>query len=277
VPPWRPPPTEPPRSAARRVRRLTRTPRGAAGLGILAAALLLWPFAGFTWIPWLAGLAVLALLAVLRLDRFLRGWSGHVAGLTVVAGLMLSSGPWDWALAGSLGVLLAGLARLPAWRVAALGGVLCLLAGIGWGLDRYRDARAQEALQRQRSAETFSLMGETKPERVLPALLEGIGQGDATGVCGLLAEPARTQVVQATGTPDGPAAVARLHTALPRVPPLRNLDAPVGPTAVDGCRTVWAGRDLGGPALGVVQIAQAPPPGRTWFVSGFRACPAAHP
>ena len=105
--------------------------------------------------------AVLALLAVLRLDRSLRGWAGHVASLTVVAGLMLSSGPWDWALAASLGVLLAGLARLPAWRVAALGGVLCLLAGGGWALDRYRDAQAEEALQRQRSAQTFSLLGET--------------------------------------------------------------------------------------------------------------------
>jgi hypothetical protein len=256
------------------VRRLTRTARGAAGLGVLAAALLLWPFAGFTWIPWLAGLAVLALLAVLRLDRFLRGWAGHVAGATVVAGLMLGSGPWDWALAGSLGVLLAGLVRLPAWHVAAVGGVLCLLTAAGWGLDRYRDARAAEALQQQRSAQNLTLLGETKPERVLPALLEGIGQGDVTGVCGLLAEPARAQFVQAAGTPDCPAAVAHFHIALPRVPPLRTLDAPVGPAGVDACRTPWAGPDLGGPALGVVELAQAPPPGRTWFISGFRACPA---
>jgi hypothetical protein len=270
VPPWRPPPTDP---APRRVRRLTRSVRGAAGLGILAAALLLWPFAGFTWIPWAAGLIVLALLAVLRLDRFLRGWAGHVAGAVAVGGLMLSTGPWDWALAASIGVLLAGLARLPAWRLAAVGAVLCVLAGVGWGVDRYRDAQAQEALARQHSAESFSLMGEAKPERVLPALLEGIGQDDVTGVCGLLAEPARATFVQAAGAADCPAAVARFHTALPTVPPLRNLDAPVAGAVVDGCRTPWARPGLGGPALGVVEISQAAPPGRTWFVSGFRPCP----
>jgi len=41
---------------------------------------------------------------------------------------------------------------------------------------------------------------------------------------------------------------------------------------VDGCRTVWASPDLGGPVLGVLQVAQAPPPGGTWFISGFTAC-----
>jgi hypothetical protein len=251
---------------------------GATGLAILVAALLLWPFAGWFWIPWVAGLVVLVLIALLRLDRVLRGWAGHLAGLTVVVGLMLNTGPWDWALAASLGVLLAGLVQLPWWRLAAVGAVLCLVAGTGWGLDRYRAAQEMAAQEAQRSQENMSQLGERSPDRVLPALLEGIGQGDAIGVCGLLAEPARNRFVQVAGTVDCASAVARFHTALPRVPPLRGLDAPLvatgGATAVDGCRTVWGTSGLGGPALGMLQIAKSPPPGQTYFISGFTACGA---
>jgi hypothetical protein len=258
-----------------RWRRLTRTRQGAAGLAILTAALLLWPFAGWFWIPWVAGLAVLVLVALLRVDRFLHGWAGHLAGLVVLVGLMLVTGPWDWAVAASLGVLLAGLVQLPWWRLAAVGAVLCVLAGVGWGVDRYRAAQAEAAMEAQRSRESVSLLGERSPDRVLPALLEGIGQGDVVGVCGLLDAPARESFVRAAGATDCGGAVAHFHAVLPRVPPLRDLDAPVGAAVgavtVDGCRTVW-GR-LGGSALGVLDLAQAPPPGRTWFVSGFRACP----
>ena len=165
-------------------------------MAILAAALLLWPFAGWFWIPWLAGLVVLVLVALLRLDRLLRGWSWHLGGLAVVVGLMLATGPWDWALAASLGVLLAGLVQLPWWRLAAVGAVLCLVAGVGWGVDRYRAAQEKAAQEAQRSQENMSQLGERSPDRVLPALLEGIGQGDVVGVCGLLAEPARNRFVQ---------------------------------------------------------------------------------
>src|SRR3954447_13848804 len=120
-------------------RRLTRSPRGAAGLAVLAAALLLWPFAGFSWIPWLIGIAALVVLRLLRLDGPLRGWDIPLAGLAVVIGLMMSTGPWAWALAGSIGVLLAGLAQLPWWRLAAVGAVLCVVSGIGWGLSVHQD------------------------------------------------------------------------------------------------------------------------------------------
>jgi hypothetical protein len=265
-----------PETPARRWRRLTRTRRGAAGLAILAAALLLWPFSGWFWIPWLAGLVVLVLVALLRLDRLLHGWSWHLGGLAVLVGLMLTTGPWDWALAASLGVLLAGLVQLPWWRLAAVGAVLCLVAGVGWGVDRYRAAQERAAQEAQRSKENLSVLGERSPERVLPALLEGIGQGDAVGVCGLLAESARNRFVEAAGVPGCTAAVAHFHTALPRVPPLRDLHAPLvggaGAMTVDACRTVWASSELGGPALGVLQLAQAAPPGATWFISGFEPC-----
>ena len=117
-PPWLPPPLLPAaRTPARACgsappsfpwQRLTRTRRGAAGLAIGSAALLLWPFSGWSWIPWLVGLGVLILLRLLRLDGLLRGWVWHVGGVVVVAGLMYSTGPWAWALAASIGVLVAG-------------------------------------------------------------------------------------------------------------------------------------------------------------------------
>jgi hypothetical protein len=279
-PPTGPPSGEstPPETPAHRWRRLTRTRQGASGLAILVAALLLWPFAGWFWIPWVAGLVVLVLIALLRLDRLLHGWAGHVAGLAVVIGLMLATGPWDWALAASLGVLLAGLVQWPWWRLAAVGAVLCLVAGTGWGVDRYRVAQERAAQEAQRSQENMSQLGERSPDRVLPALVEGIGQGDVVGVCGLLAEPARNQFATVAGTPDCASAVAHFHSALPRVPPLRGLAAPVAATAagatVDGCRTVWASRDLGGPTVGVLQISKAPPPGQTYFISAFAPCAA---
>src|SRR5918997_3298260 len=93
-------PGEPPRAPRdpHRWRRLTRTRRGAVGLGIVAAALLLWPFAGWFWIPWLAGLAVLVLVGLLRLDRLLGGWSWHVGGLAGGAGVVLGTRAWGWGL-----------------------------------------------------------------------------------------------------------------------------------------------------------------------------------
>src|SRR5215218_8959433 len=120
-PPVPTPPSEPPGSGAPPRprfdwRRLTRSPRGAAGLAMVAAALLLWPFAGFSWIPWMIGIAALLVLRLMRLDGPLRGWDIPLAGLAVVIGLMLSTSPWAWALAGNIGVLLAGLAQLPWWR-----------------------------------------------------------------------------------------------------------------------------------------------------------------
>jgi hypothetical protein len=273
-----PDPGAPPGGPHRRWR-LTRTRRGAVGLAIVAAALLLWPFAGWFWIPWLAGLAVLVLIGLLRLDRLLGGWAWHVGGLAVVAGLMLKTGPWDWALAASLGVLLAGLVQLPWWRLAAVGAVLCVLSGVGWGVDRYRDAQEEAARQAQRSAENFGLLGERTPERVLPALLEGIGQADVVGVCGLLSPQARAAFVRAARASDCRAAVERFHVSLPQVPSLRDLDAPLAPTSngatVDGCRTVWASAGLGGPGLGVVAVSRTAPPGNTFFIEDFQPCPEA--
>lgn len=257
-------------------RRLTRTRRGAVGLGVAVAALLLWPFAGWSWIPWLAGLGAALLLRLLRLDGLLRGWTWHVVGLVVVAGLMLSSGPWAWALAASIGVLLAGLVRLPQWRLAAVGGVLCVVSVIGYSASAFEATELQRRIDQQRSEQSLSLLGERTPERVLPALLEGIAQSDVTGVCRLLDDPAREQFVHAAGAHDCADAVARMRAVLTEAPRLRDLDMTVarnGDTATtNACRTLWARPPLGGPELGVLDLRQAQPPGRTYFIAGFRPC-----
>jgi hypothetical protein len=278
-PPWLPavrPPAEPspPRSAG--WRKLTRSRRGAAGLAIAAAALLLWPFSGWSWIPWIAGLVLLVLLRLLRLDGLLRGWVLHLGGVVVVVGLMYSTGPWDWALAGSIGVLLAGLVQLPAWRLAAVGVVLCAISGVGFGFATYQDQQELARQQAEASAESYSLQGERTPERVLGALLEGIGQGDVPGVCGLLDAPARDLFVRASRAIDCPAAVAAFRAAAGAPPRYQRLDATTVKSeagwVTDACRTAWAAPPLGGPALGRIDIRKAQPPGGTYFISGFAAC-----
>lgn len=272
VPPT--PPAPPPSAPA--WKRLTRTARGTAGLGIAAAALLLWPFSGWSWIPWAAGVAVLVLLALLRLDRLLRGWVWHVAGLVVVVGLMVSTSPWAWALAASIGVLVAGLLQLPAWRLAAVGAVLCVLSGVGFGFAQFRDAGAERALAERASEQSFSLTGERSPERVLPALLEGIGQGDVLGVCRLLDIPAREAFIRAAGTPDCAAAVLAFQRKAGTPPRYDDLDAPTtverDQWVTDACDTVWARSPLGGQGLGRIDIRRSDPPGRTYFLAGFRPC-----
>jgi hypothetical protein len=243
---------------------------------IVVAALLLWPFAGWSWIPWLAGLGAMVLLRLLRLDKLLRNWDLHLAGLVVVAGLMLSSGPWSWALAASIGVLLAGLAQLPWWRLAAVGAVLCLVSGVGFGITQVQAEQRAAEQQAQASAENFTLVGERTPQRVLPALLEGIGQGDVPAVCGILDDQAERDFVRVSGAPDCRSAVAAFKAAAGTAPKFEDLPATttqVGASwLTDGCGTVWAKAPLGGPTLGRLDIRQSAPPGRSYFIAAFQPC-----
>jgi hypothetical protein len=243
---------------------------------IVVAALLLWPFAGWSWIPWLAGLGAMVLLRLLRLDKLLRNWDLHLAGLVVVAGLMLSSGPWSWALAASIGVLLAGLAQLPWWRLAAVGAVLCLVSGVGFGITQVQAEQRAAEQQAQASAENFTLVGERTPQRVLPALLEGIGQGDVPAVCGILDDQAERDFVRVSGAPDCRSAVAAFKAAAGAAPKFEDLPATTTQAGAswltDGCRTVWAKAPLGGPALGRLDIRQSAPPGRSYFIAAFQPC-----
>jgi hypothetical protein len=276
--PGEPGPSPHPSRDPHRRRRLTGTRRGAVGLGIIAAALLLWPFAGWFWIPWLAGLAVVVLIGLLRLDRLLGGWAWHVGGLAVVAGLMLRTGPWDWALAAALGVLLAGLVQLPWWRLAAVGAVLCVLAGVGWGVDRHRDAQEKAAQQAQTQAESSERNQMSRPARALPVLLRAIGRNDATPVCsGLMTESARASFVSAVGAADCRTAVQTLAArvddpaayGLGRAPSTGAADV----LTVDACRITWSGSAVPGPQLGVLTVGREKAE-TTYVVTAFRPCPS---
>lgn len=278
-PPWLPavPEGSPPPGPKRRFnwRKLARSPRGAAGLAVLAAALLLWPFSGLSWIPWLAGLGALIILRLLRLDGLLRGWDIPLAGLAVVIGLMWSTSPWAWALAASIGVLLAGLAQLPWWRLAAVGAVLCVVSGVGFGFETYRTAEAQKEIQARAGDQLRVQLGETRPARVLPALLDAVRLSDADPICRLLNQSSQTALLGATSTTDCPAAVRELHRRVPGIKSVAPDSLPqpqVTPDGfqVDACRTAWA--DAVGPALGRINIAQTAPSVQRFAVSRLSAC-----
>lgn len=252
-----------------------RTRRAAAGLGIGAAALLLWPFAGWSWWPWMAGIGVLVVLRLLRLDGVLRGWVWHVGGVVVVAGLMLSTGPWAWALAASLGVLLAGLVQLPLWRLAAVGAVLGVVSGVGFVLAQYRTAEQVAAQQAQTQLEGRGRLGAPRPAAVLPVLLTAIARGETGAVCdSLLAPAARVSFAAAAGRRDCAAAVDALAAQV--VEPGGYADAEAPGTRrgdeldVDACRLVWSS-GAAGPQLGRLTIGRAEG-GTTYVVTAFRPC-----
>jgi hypothetical protein len=241
------------------------------------AALLLWPFAGWSWIPWLAGLGALVLLRLLRLDKLLRDWDVHLAGLVVIAGLMLSSGPWSWALAASIGVLLAGLAQLPWWRLAAVGAVLCVVSGVGFGFQQYQHAQQAAAQQAQVQAQSKAAQGAPRPQGVLPTILSRIAAGSPGAICdNLLTEPARAPFAASVGRPDCDSAVTALAAQVTDRVRYEQAKAPSTPgaggtTQVDACSMSWGGATPG-PQLGHLTIGQIGP--TSYVVTGFTACSA---
>lgn len=269
-----PDPVPPPRKPRFSWRKLTRTPRGAVGLGVLAAALLLWPFSGLSWIPWLVGLGALVILRLLRLEGLLRGWDIPLAGVVVVAGLMMSTSPWAWALAASIGVLLAGLAQLPGWKLAAVGAALCLVTGVGFGFANYRTIEAQRQVQAHAGDLLRVQLGETRPARVLPAMVTAIVADDPDPICRLLTPAAEAAVLSATRTADCAAAVSELHRRVAGSTSVGiALPLPVATTEgwqVDACATPWG--TAAGKELGRVLISQTGPGVQRFATAGFASC-----
>lgn len=271
-----PPVPEPPPAPRAPWNRLTRTGRGTAGLGIGAAALLLWPFSGWSVIPWAAGLVMLVLLALLRLDRLLRGWSWHVAGLVVVGGLMVSTTPWAWALAASIGVLAAGLLRLPEWRLAAVGAGLCVVSAVAFTLVNVQDQQEAAAAQARTQAESRGLQGARSVNALLPTLLNRIARDSPGAVCdNLLAEPARAPFTASTGQPDCVAAVAAIAAQVVDRNEYAEADVPTRELTdglvVDACAMTWDTATPAGPQLGELTVGRAPT-GPTFVVTAFAAC-----
>lgn len=263
-------------------KRLTRTVRGAAGLGIGAAALLLWPFSDWSVIPWLAGVGALVLLALLRLDRLLQGWVWHLAGLVVVGGLMVSTSPWAWALAGSIGVLVAGLLQLPAWRLAAVGAVLCVVSGAAFTFANVQDAREAAAAQTRTNELDKGRQGFTTPVEVLPALLNRLAYGDrpeaAGAVCdSLLSVQAGVAFATSLSAPDCPSAVAAVAAQMSEPNDYADAEAATREQGdeliVDACALRWDGPDAG-PQLGRLTVGREGT-GQTYIVTAFAECGSA--
>lgn len=257
-------------------RRLTRSYRGAAGLVVAAAALLLEPFSGWSWWPWLIGLGVLVVLRLLRLDGLLRGWAPHVGGLAVVVGLMCSTGPWAWALAAAIGVLLAGLAQLPWWRLAAVGAVLCVVSGVGFGISTHQTRQQIAAAEVEQQKELQGQQGAARAEGVLPILLNRIAQNVPGPVCdNLLAEAARPAFVASAGRTDCTGAVAALAAQVVDRGGYARATAPSTSTAdglsVDACSLTWTNGRRSGPQLGRLQIGTKPG-GSSFYVTAFAPC-----
>jgi hypothetical protein len=257
-------------------RRFVRTRRGAAGLAVVAAALLLWPFAGLSWIPWLIGFTALLLIRLLRLDGLLRGWDVHAAGLVVVVGLMVSTTPWAWGLAASIGVLIAGLVRLPAWRLTALGALLCLLTGAGYVWSNVEAERAKVEAYAPAQERSRQDQGVPRPNGVLPILLNRIAQGSPDAICdNLLAEPARASFAASVGQPDCDAAVRALAARVGDARRYADAQAPSRPSGdglvVDACSLDW-GPEPAGPQLGRLTITATAP--SRYLVTGFSPCRA---
>ncbi|HEY0813479.1 MAG TPA: hypothetical protein VGE11_09355 [Pseudonocardia sp.] len=240
------------------------------------AALLLWPFSGWSLIPWLIGIGVLVLLRLLRLDGLLRGWVFHLGGFAVVVGLMYSTGPWAWALAASVGVLLAGLLQLPWWRLAAIGAVLCVVSGVGFGISTYRTQQQVAAADAQVQTELQGQQGATRPQGVLPILLNRIAQNVPGPVCSnLLAESARSAFVASTGRADCDSAVAAVASRVVDRGAYASAVAHTTQTAtgfeVNACALTWPNGRQAGPQLGRLEIGRKNG-GTSYYVAAFTPC-----
>ncbi|WP_181779002.1 hypothetical protein [Pseudonocardia pini] len=231
------------------------------------------------WVPLAAGLVVLVLLALLRLDRLLKGWTWHIAGLALLAGLVYETAgnAWAWALAASTGVLVAGLLRLPRWQLAAIGAGLFVLSFVGYQFRAAEVRQQEDQVAQQAGDEMRQALGVSRPALVLLNLDRGIRDADPDPVCRLLDPQAGTQLLQATGAPTCEAAVASLHAAVPAGSPDPTAQRTSGTQTLppgtvvplDACTGLW-GRAA--PALGTVDAVRTEAPKETWRITAFHAC-----
>jgi hypothetical protein len=248
-----------------------------AGLVLLAAVALLWPFAAWSWWPPLIGFGVLVLLYLLRLDRLLFGWAPHLAGLVVVVLMAARSDPWAWGLAAGIVVLGVGFTRLPDVRVLVIGAVLAAGFGLGYGLVHFRTTEQRQAEQHATDQRTSQAMSAVQPGYVVPFLASYLAAGDSATVCPMLQPPADAQFAAAFAAGDCAAAVRAFAAQVPDKSAYRS--AKLAPTAitkngdsatVDGCQARWPG-PMAGPALGVFELTRYQQTDR-FLITGYRAC-----
>ncbi|GAA4995842.1 hypothetical protein WHI96_00415 [Pseudonocardia tropica] len=256
-----------------------RTVRGATALGLAGAAVLLLPFLDDPdrwWIPVGLGFGTLVLLALLRLDRLLQGWAPHVAGVVLVAALVNGTreNPWAWALALSVGVIVAGALLLPRWTVLAVGVVLLVVSGVGYSFRSAEIRQDQARVDAQAGARFRTDLGVARPQLALVSLDTGVASPNPARVCRLVQPAALDQLRAATGAAGCEDAVAVLHGRMPAgaqvtVPDRRpDPEVAVGATtAVDACGSAWG---AAAPQLGRVVLTRTTT--TTFQVSSFTPC-----
>jgi hypothetical protein len=276
IPPW-----------ARRFR--PRSVKAAVGLGIVGAAVLLYPFAAAAsqddnyawWLPIGLAVGVLALITLFRLDRVMFGWAPHVAGLVLIGTLVwqTSLNPWSWGLAAGVGVALAGLLLLPRWQVLAVGAVVLVVAGIGYQFRSAELTEQRAQMDSQAGQQMRAVLGVERPQLALVSLDSGVAENNPRRVCRLVQDPALAQILQATAAPTCEQAVGVLHgrvagSSARETTPDRNADPTVAPgasTVVDACSTTWG--TAAGPTMGRVVLQRTDAAGAaTYQVSGFQPC-----
>lgn len=269
--------------------------RPAIGVGIAGAALLLIPFFLFPtldpdkpvdqwWPPFAIGLGTLVLLALLRLDRLLKGWTWHVAGIAFVGALVVftKDNPWAWALALSLGLLLAGLLRLPRWQLLVAGAVVCAVSIVGFAITASRITAAEAQKEIQAGNEVRATVGGVPNAQEVPPLLDRVISGrvaDPQPLCRIVAPAAETQLTAATGTADCAAAVAAVwqkrESAGGPTPQTSVRSDAVPMTSertytLSTCGSAWAA--AAGSQLGRVTVAWTNDDARRYSVTGFEPC-----
>lgn len=261
-------------------RRINWTPKSAAGLGIAAAVLLLLPFAGWSWWPLLIGLGVLIVIRLLRLDGLMRGWDPHVAGLVVVVLLILRTSPWVWALAISVGILLAGVVRLPRWQLLAVGGVFTAGSIAGFVISEHSAAVAaqvQHDSERQNNVSSFLV---ADPAKIVRAVMTSVAYDPPGTACFWFTDAAQHQFADAMSAPDCGAALRSMAAKItdprryaePQLPD--SAVRKVGNSAtVDGCQATWAaGSAAPGPGLGQFELQRVEGAKTGYQVTAYRAC-----
>lgn len=288
-------PQEPPKPTPwQRIR--ARGWRLAIGVGIAGAALLLIPFflwptldpdrpVAQWWPPFAIGLGTLILLSVLRLDRLLRGWTWHVAGVVFVGALVVwtSANPWAWAFALSVGVLLVGLLRLPRPELAVVGAVLCAVSLVGFSVRAGQITQQQAQIEAHAGDEVRATVGGVPNAQEVGPLLDRAISGpvpDPEPVCRIVSPAAAAQLAAATGTADCTAAVTAIQQrrAASGGGPAPVTDVPhdaVPMTSqqsytVGTCTSAWAA--AAGPQLGRVTVTWTNPTARRYAITAFVPC-----
>jgi hypothetical protein len=249
-----------------------------AGVVLLAAALLLWPFANWSWWPVVIGFGVLVVLYVSRLDRLLFGWAPHLAGLVAVVLMAARSDVWAWGLAVGLAVLGVGFTRWPERQVLAVGAALVVVFGAGYAIVHYRTATERHTEQaRAAQAQATNVMA-ISPDLLVLALTNSIAGSDAPTACALLGGPAGGQLASSVRQPDCPSAVGALASRVTDASAYRAASLPAGSVTkrpdhtvtVDACRPRWPA-PAPGPPLGRFTLRQYQG-GDRYVVTGYAPC-----